>query len=272
MPAGLVSQIAMTGFAGAHPEVVGERRLAAGVRVARPQVRPEARGWFRSGSPAHPVGRQQGLPTTSECARFRITGAPRNVVDKRTRELRRRPQGLRRQRRWRGAVPQPNRGRPSRGTTRKIPRLPGMDRVPRLVLGTQPRSGAGLHSRPRTDHSGRRAPWWGVSQFFATPRPIPAVPEGHLKIAQHFSAGSAMREEPSPDRDGRPSLPITRSSLRDLRVESPRTQHSSAGLFSVVPPGRPKPAASLQKTEMRPPGVDPDLPLEFQGSLLTLSP
>ena len=45
----------------------------------------------------------------------------------------------------------------------------------------------------------------------------------------------------SPDRDGRPSLPLTRSSLRDLRVESPCTQHSSAGLFSVVPAGRPKP-------------------------------
>ena len=88
--------------------------------------------------------------------------------------------------------------------------------------------------------------------FLQPPSPIPAVPEGHLKIAQHFSAGSARVEAPSPDRDGRPSLPATRSSLRDLRVESPRTQHSSAGLFSVVPAGRPKPCRIAAKTEMRP--------------------
>ena len=79
----------------------------------------------------------------------------------------------------------------------------------------------------------------GASQFFATPSPIPAVPQGPLKIAQHFSAGLVMGEAPSPDRDGRPLVPMTRSSLRDLRVEAPRTQHSSAGLFSVVPVGRP---------------------------------
>ena len=34
-----------------------------------------------------------------------------------------------------------------------------MDGVGRLVLPTQPRSGAELHSRPRTDNSGRRGPW-----------------------------------------------------------------------------------------------------------------
>ena len=92
----------------------------------------------------------------------------------------------------------------------------------------------------------------GASQFFATPSPIPMVPEGHLKIAQYFSAGSATEEAPSPDRDGRLISPRTRSSLRDLRMESPRTQHSSAGLFSVVPPGRPRPCRVAAKPELRP--------------------
>ena len=87
----------------------------------------------------------------------------------------------------------------------------------------------------------------GAAQFFATPSPIPAVPQGPLKIAQHFSAGSAMGAEPSPDRDGRPLVPMTRSSLRDWRVKAPRTQHSSAGLFSVVPAGRPKPCLVVAK-------------------------
>ena len=39
---------------------------------------------------------------------------------------------------------------------------------------------------------------WGAAQFMATPGPIPAVPEGHLKLAQHFSAGAAM---------GKPQVP-----------------------------------------------------------------
>ena len=42
-------------------------------------------------------------------------------------------------------------------------------------------------------------------------------------------------EEPSPDRDGRNKLPATLSSLRDLQVQPPQTQHSHVELFLGVP-------------------------------------
>ena len=86
------------------------------------------------------------------------------------------------------------------------PPLPPYRRRPRLRVAGRPRP---------SNRSGRIS-------VICTPSPIPAVPQGHSKIAQHLRAGSAMGGRAKSRRDGRPSLPLTRSSLRDLRVESTR--------------------------------------------------
>ena len=151
---------------------------------------------------------------------------------------------------WPGLVWGPQR-RPCRKNGARGPAL--SHRRANWVWGRRVNLGAGI--------CGAHSPPSGAAQFFATPRSLPAVPEGHMKVAQHFSAGSALGEAPSPDRDGRPSLPRTRSSLRDWPGESPRTQHSSAGLFSVVPPGRPKPRRVAARNGEAPPFGPPSFSL-----------
>ena len=92
----------------------------------------------------------------------------------------------------------------------------------------------------------------GASQFFATPSPIPAVPQGPLKIAQHFSAGSVM---------GKHQVPIGTAALScrwlgrpcgtcEVNRRVPSTQVLGYSRSSLRD-GKSR-AASLQETELRP--------------------
>ncbi len=77
--------------------------------------------------------------------------------------------------------------------------LPQAGMSPRLWRYTDAGAENGTRGRvrPPFDFGG------GIS-VFTTPSPIPAVPEGHLRIAQHFSAGSVMGRKQVPTRPADP--------------------------------------------------------------------
>ena len=65
--------------------------------------------------------------------------------------------------------------------------LPQAGMSPRLWRYTDAGAENGARGRVRSPFD-----FGGSISVFTTPSPIPAVPEGHLRIAQHFSAGSGM--------------------------------------------------------------------------------